>query len=104
MVLASLLRPATQAVSFGVRSAESASLFALDAVLRSAYAEEVVDRVLASPVLERTIDRALAGPLVDALGRNLARHAVPQRLPHPLLGDRHAQGTAERLGQGAERR
>src|SRR5581483_9130376 len=55
------------------RTAEGAALGALDAVVRSRFAERAVDRVMASELAAHAVGRALAGPLVESVAVDLVR-------------------------------
>ena len=101
------LRPAAAALEIGGRLGRSASsaaldaagstaLAGLDAVLGWRYTDEAIRRVLASPLAERTVDSALSGPLVEAVARDVARHAVMERVVDELLRmPEHAAGGRE---------
>jgi hypothetical protein len=68
-----------------VSGVDAATLATVDALLASPLAGEVVDRVLASPLARMTVERALSGPLVEAASRNVAEHAVLERVAAELL-------------------
>jgi len=89
------LRPVAVGVELGRRAerelrgaalsrAEASAVAAVDALLASRLAEEVLDRALASPLVLRTVDRVLAGPLVEAIARDVADHAVLERVADQL--------------------
>jgi hypothetical protein len=65
--------------------ADAAALATVDALLASPLTAEILDRVLASPLARRTVERALAGPLVEAIARDVADHAVLERVADQLL-------------------
>ena len=52
---------------------------------RPGATERAVDRVLASPLAEHAVGRAVSGPLVDAAARDIAGHAVVERVAEQLL-------------------
>ena len=90
------LRPVTAGVELGLRAerelrgvalrqTRATALGALDAILRSALAAEVVERVLASALARRSVEAALRGPLVEAAASDLARYAVAERVADELL-------------------
>src|SRR5262245_50474411 len=62
-----------------------AGLAVLDAVVASPYTKRAVDRVLESPLAEHAIAQAVSGPLVEATARDLAGHAVVERVADELL-------------------
>jgi hypothetical protein len=68
-----------------LNAADAATLATVDALLVSPLAAEVVDRVLASPLARRAVERVLAGPLVEAIARDVADHAVLERVADQLL-------------------
>ena len=86
---AAAVRPAAGAVRFGGRTAakaaDRATLAAVDVVLESKAAGEVVDRVGASPLVQRAVSQALAGPLVEAISRDVVRYAVLERMADTIL-------------------
>jgi hypothetical protein len=63
-----------------VRGASGATVAALEAVLESRLAGELVERVAASQLAGRALRAALEGPLVEALARDLVRYRVADRL------------------------
>jgi hypothetical protein len=96
MVAGAALRPLAAGVALGRRTerelrgavlsgADAAALAALDALLASRLAAEIVDRTLASPLARRAVGRALAGPLVEAAARDVADLAVLERVADELL-------------------
>jgi hypothetical protein len=106
-VAGAALRPLAAGVARGRRTerqlrsavlsgADAATLVAFDALLASRLAGEVVDRVLASPLARRTVERALAGPLVEAVARDVADHAVLERVADELLPGETVDGVLER--------
>jgi hypothetical protein len=108
-----VLRPAAGAVSAALRLEREArralgrrlgdtTLSALDAAMASRIAEEAVDRAITSGLAERAIGRALEGPFVDALAKDLARHAVIERIADHLLAEGTVEHTLDRVF--AERR
>jgi hypothetical protein len=57
---------------WAVRRVSDAAFDALDAVLASRFAEEVVDHVLESPLVRRTTTRVLDGPELDRVADQAA--------------------------------
>jgi hypothetical protein len=74
------------------------ALAALDAVLQSRVAGDVIERVAASPLGERALRGALEGPLVEAMARDLVRYRVADR----LLSEELVEDTTSRVLEGAE--
>jgi len=81
-----------------VRRVNGTALAALDAVLDSRLAAEVVDRVASSPLAERALSGALEGPLVEAVARDLVRYRVADR----LLSEGLVEQTTARVLEGPE--
>jgi hypothetical protein len=79
--------PLDGVVRLAGRTAGRAGLAAVDIVIESRFAEEVVNRVLASSLAERAVRQALAGALVDAAAEDIAKNAVVERLSSPMVED-----------------
>ena len=77
-----------------MRGTSDAAVRALDTVLDSRLAGDVVERVAASPLAGRALRAALEGPLVEALARDLVRYRVADRLLSEELAE---QATARVL-------
>jgi hypothetical protein len=75
-----------------------AALAALDAVLDSRLAGDVVDRVLASRLAGRALSGALQGPLVEEVARDVVRYRVADR----LLSDDLVEQTTARVLESDE--
>jgi hypothetical protein len=101
------LRPVVAGVEIGRRAerelrgavvsgVDAATLAAVDTLLASPLAGEVVDRVLASPLARMTVERALSGPLVEAASRNVVQYAVLERVADELLPGETVDGLLER--------
>ena len=80
------------------RTMGGVTLAALDAVLESRLAGDVVERVAASPLGERALRGALEGPLVEAVARDLVRYRVADR----LLSEELVETTTKRVLEGPE--
>jgi hypothetical protein len=85
-------------VESGARMMGGVTLAALDAVLASRLAGDVVERIAASPIGERALSGALEGPLVEAVARDLVRYRVADR----LLSEELVETTTRRVLEGAE--
>jgi hypothetical protein len=107
------IRPATDAVSAGLRLERSArgaagrrlseaALTALDAALVSPFAEEALDRAMTSGLARHAVGRALEGPLVDAIAEDLIRYAVVERIVDRLLAEGIVEHTVARALDGPE--
>jgi hypothetical protein len=88
---AAVARPVTRRIN-------GTALAALDAVLGSRLAADVVDRISASALAERALSGALQGPLVEAVARDLVRYRVADR----LLSEGLVEQTTARVLEGPE--
>ena len=101
---AAALRPAVGMIELTLRAERSvrwdasrrlaeAVLLVEDALLRSPWADEVVQHALDSGLVERALARALSGNLVDQIARDLLRHEAVERATAEIL----AGDTLERI-------
>jgi hypothetical protein len=81
-----------------VRRINGTVLAALDVLLDSRLAADVVDRVASSALAERALSGALEGPLVEAVARDLVRYRVADR----LLSEGLVEQTTARVLEGPE--
>jgi hypothetical protein len=88
---AAVARPVTRRIN-------GTALAALDKVLNSRLAADVVDRVSSSALAERALSGALQGPLVEAVARDLVRYRVADR----LLSEGLVEQTIARVLEGPE--
>jgi hypothetical protein len=78
-------------------AAGRAALGAIDGLLESEFADEVVNRVLASPATKRALGTAFSGPLVEAVARDVVEYAVLDRVLDQVLADETLERVVARL-------
>src|SRR6185436_19040864 len=97
MVGVAAVLPVTRALSLGGRVANAAATATFDALLESRTTAQLVDRLIDSPLVERALGRALEGPLVEALGRDVVRYAVVERVAEAILTDEAIDAMLDRI-------